>query len=59
MFVLYIKNKKITVFMAEKEEEVKEIEVKGEERGEKRKVSLKGVTYNNTDFVFNRFKMFK
>ena len=42
--------------MAEKEEEVKE---KGEERGEKRKVSLKGVSYNNTDIVFNRFKRFK
>ena len=25
----------------------------------KRKVSLKGVSYNNTDIVFNRFKMFK
>ena len=24
----------------------------------KRKVSLKGVSYNNTDIVFNRFKMF-
>ena len=44
--------------MAEKEDEVKEIEMKGEERGEKRKVSLKGVSYNNTDIVFNRFKMF-
>ena len=40
--------------MAEKEEEVTEKEMKGKERGEK----WKGVTYNNTDIVFNRFKMF-
>ena len=42
--------------MAEKEEEVKEIEMR---EVKKRKVSLTVVSYNNTDVVFNRFKMFK